>query len=428
MAGGACGGDAEPVADGPPGDDLPRASHVERLESVRAVARLLLVADSAQVVARSSLEVIRRFVSIARASVTEIDHARGETVVLAAIPDVPGRLAAGTRMPVAADGLLRRYAAGERLVVEDIDALEEPSALERSLSDQGVRCYVNIPLVEEDELVGSLNIGSPQPNGFSTADVSLVQDLAGLIAVALRQARLREQLDDKSQRLQATVEELRQVDAWRLGLVNMLAHDVRAPLGTIISSLEVARSRMDALRPDQLRALLTGAQRSARRTMNLAMDLLDLSRSQHGSLALTPEQVAVAPAVEAAVAILAPDPPVNVQIPEDLTGYVDPGRLEQIVVNLVGNASRHGAPPIEVSAGARADGGLCLIVEDHGGGVPESQVEGLFASFAHGTRSDSVGLGLWIVRELAEAHGGTVDYADAPHGGARFVVDLPGPS
>lgn len=104
--------------------------------------------------------------------------------------------------------------------------------------------------------------------------------------------------------------------------------------------------------------------------------------------------------------------------------WADPLRLEQILVNLIINAQRHGQPPIEVTASEHSDG-VRIAVHDHGSGVPAEAQPGLFERFtASDTAPASVGLGRWIIRQLVQAHGGTVSYEDAQPG-ARFVVRLP---
>jgi signal transduction histidine kinase len=114
---------------------------------------------------------------------------------------------------------------------------------------------------------------------------------------------------------------------------------------------------------------------------------------------------------------------VVIDIDPDLVIRADPDRLEQILINLTTNALAHGSPPVVIRA--QATGDLVRIeVRDHGDGVPENRRADLFARFGT-TGTGSVGLGLWIARELARAHGGEVGYQPADPG-ARFIVTLPG--
>jgi signal transduction histidine kinase len=104
--------------------------------------------------------------------------------------------------------------------------------------------------------------------------------------------------------------------------------------------------------------------------------------------------------------------------------YADHERLEQVLVNLIANAVRHGRPPVHVTAEALGDT-VRIAVRDHGPGVPPEHQGALFERFGGDSdHPDSVGLGMWIVRLLVEAHGGTVGYESAGPG-ARFIVSLP---
>jgi signal transduction histidine kinase len=113
------------------------------------------------------------------------------------------------------------------------------------------------------------------------------------------------------------------------------------------------------------------------------------------------------------------------EIDERLRIWVDPARFEQIIVNLVGNAAKYGLPPIVVclSAGDTVDR---LEVRDHGPGVPDTRRPTLFSPFA-AAGTDSVGPGLWIVRQLAEAHGGRAG-AEARTPGVATVVTFRAPA
>ena len=112
-----------------------------------------------------------------------------------------------------------------------------------------------------------------------------------------------------------------------------------------------------------------------------------------------------------------------VAIPDGLMVEADPDRLDQILYNLIGNAMRHGRPPVEVTA---TDDGrtVTIAVTDRGKGVPAARQDGLFDAFTT-SGSGGIGLGLWLVQELARAHGGEASYRTTGHGGACFEVVLP---
>jgi signal transduction histidine kinase len=230
-----------------------------------------------------------------------------------------------------------------------------------------------------------------------------------LIATRVRiQRRLREELEAR--------------DRWRAALMATLAHDVRSPLSTVAGTLEVLGD--DAAVPKRYHRLIDAAVRQTARILRLANGLLDVERVQHGRLKLDLATQLLAPIAQQVAQLTDPER-VRVDIDPAVLAHVDPHRIEQVLYNLVNNALRHGRPPVVITA---TDEPSCtrIAVEDHGTGVPAEDVPRLFDRFSTSDHSPhSVGLGLWIVHTLVHAHGGTVRYENADHGGARFVIDLP---
>ena len=210
-------------------------------------------------------------------------------------------------------------------------------------------------------------------------------------------------------------------ERWRAALMVTLAHDVRAPLTTVQGALELLQD--EDLPAGRRESLTASALRQTARINRLAGGLLDLGRIEDGVLRLDRRPVALRQAAEHA-AELVPPADTKLDVDPELTVPADPERLEQILVNLISNAALHGRPPIVIS-GDRAGGEVRIAVRDHGAGVPAAVRDGLFSRFAGDAAGpDSVGLGLWIVRQLARAHGGDVHYEQADPG-ACFVVTLP---
>jgi signal transduction histidine kinase len=232
-------------------------------------------------------------------------------------------------------------------------------------------------------------------------------------AVAVLVARHVEQLRRAREHIAAA-------ERWRASLMVTLAHDVRTPLTAVRAALEMLEDD-DELSPGDRKTLTAAAQRQTARITRLASGLLDIDRVESGSLRLNLRDVPLRRAAEDAVSLVT-DAEVAVEIDPDLTARADPERLEQMLVNLTANALRHGRLPIVVSAAVTGDR-LRVCVRDHGKGV--SDPAALFTRFS-GTQSDagSVGLGLWIVRQLAQAHGGDAHYEPASPG-ASFVITLP---
>jgi signal transduction histidine kinase len=179
----------------------------------------------------------------------------------------------------------------------------------------------------------------------------------------------------------------------------------------------------------EVRADLAGRiRRQAERLRTLVDDLLTTSALDAGRFPVHPEPLRLAPLLADALAGLPESETATLCLDEDLWVVADPDRVEQIVANLLSNALRYGAPPVEVAARPEGDW-VWLEVKDHGEGVPASFEPLLFERFTRGPgsaerSSQGTGLGLAIVAKLAELHGGQVAYrrdGDA----TVFAVSLP---
>ena len=206
-----------------------------------------------------------------------------------------------------------------------------------------------------------------------------------------------------------------------------VSHELRTPL-TVISGFVEALVRIRGDDPE-LERYLDPIARNVGRLHGLVTDLLTLVGIDGGALTPVTSAVDLGEALEAAPHELAglADQLVVVRVPKGLFVEVDPAHFDRIVTNLLTNAVRHGAPPIEVTARDRGDGAAEVVVRDHGPGIPEDSVDEVFERFARGVQSASTpgtGLGLAIVRELIELNGGDVGYEPAEPG-ARFVIRLP---
>jgi signal transduction histidine kinase len=208
------------------------------------------------------------------------------------------------------------------------------------------------------------------------------------------------------------------------------SHELRTPLTSVLANLELLAESLQGEEADAARSAL----RSSRRMRRLVADLLLLARTDVGRI-VRREPCDLAQIVVEATAELGP-----VGSEHELTLDVHPvvveasrDELHRLALNLIENALRHTPPgtEIRVSTAATSAGDARFVVEDDGPGVPERLVPTLFERFVRGAgdRGGSFGLGLAIVRAVAESHGGSVTleqaHSGAPRPGARFVVTLP---
>jgi signal transduction histidine kinase len=218
------------------------------------------------------------------------------------------------------------------------------------------------------------------------------------------------------------VQALRREQQWGTALMATLAHDVRSPLSTIQGVHEFMSE--DEELPDRFRPLLATATRQTSRLSILSSNLLDLERLDRGKLRLDLTDFALADAGREVVELLGRDD-VTVAVEPTLRLRADRLRVEQMLMNLTTNALRHGEPPVVIAATTLGNV-VRISVRDHGDGVPAEDQPFLFERLRPIDQPpDSVGLGLWIVKLLAEAHGGEARYRTVEEGGAEFTIRLP---
>jgi signal transduction histidine kinase len=214
----------------------------------------------------------------------------------------------------------------------------------------------------------------------------------------------------------------------------MVTHDLRNPLTMILGLGATLESHAEELATDQVGRMGESIRHQAERIARLADDLYDVSRLEAQALLLRPRPTDLRAVVDSALASVADPSGVVVEIGEPLTVLADPRRLEQVVANLVENAIEHGDPPVVVSARVgddqEAHDAVILTVSDNGAGVPEALVPTLFSGLRTLARpnrdpSGGTGLGLSLVRGLAEAMGGRIWYQPGPGGGATFRLAIP---
>jgi signal transduction histidine kinase len=242
------------------------------------------------------------------------------------------------------------------------------------------------------------------------------------VMLGLRDAEARQ----RAERDQATV-------------LSTVAHELRAPLTSVTGFTSSLLRRWDRFTDEQKRLMIETIEADATRLTRLITELLDISRLDSDSLnlrrgpvdlhaLLTTHVVRYELGRSSGVVQLGLGEAARADgLPEM---WADTDRLEQIFFNLIENGLLHGSGKVTVTldrGGALGEAPESVVVEvdDEGDGIPPSDREKIFGRFWHGPSNASTGLGLYVVRGLVEAHGGSVLVADNDAGGARFVVTLP---
>ena len=216
-----------------------------------------------------------------------------------------------------------------------------------------------------------------------------------------------------------------------LELVDAVSHELRAPLTSVKGYTSLLLNRWDRVPDEQKKALLGQVLADADRVTRLLTELLDISRLETGRLHLRRQVVdlaGLAAAVVEKVGRAHEELTCELSFPEDLPRpYVDPGKVAQVLTNLVENAAKYGDPRGVTVSASSATGTVTLAVTDHGPGLPAAELPQVFTKFFRRelARPDGAGLGLWLSRRLVEAHGGRLTVESEPGRGTTFRLTLP---
>ncbi|NUO35631.1 MAG: PAS domain-containing protein [Dermatophilaceae bacterium] len=242
------------------------------------------------------------------------------------------------------------------------------------------------------------------------------------VMLGLRDAEARQ----RAERDQATV-------------LSTVAHELRAPLTSVTGFTSSLLRRWERFTDEQKRLMIETIEADATRLTRLITELLDISRLDSDNLNLRRGPVDLHALLSKHVAryeLGRSTGTVHLQLGTQATAdglpemWADTDRLEQIFFNLIENGLLHGDGRVTVTLDRGAELGdspesVVVEVDDEGDGIPSADREKIFGRFWHGPSNASTGLGLYVVRGLVEAHGGTVHVSDNEAGGARFVVRLP---
>jgi two-component system sensor histidine kinase KdpD len=208
-----------------------------------------------------------------------------------------------------------------------------------------------------------------------------------------------------------------------------LSHDMQTPLSLLLGAVDLLSPD---LRPEDLDTTVPLMRHAVGTLQRLVQQFLDLARlDADRPLEVTTSTFDLLAAVDAAIALFADRGEIPVDAPSDVPPvHADPGRVEQILANLLGNAYKYARDPavhVHHDAGA---GCVEVTIRDAGEGLSETDLDHVFGKFARGrvsTRAAGTGLGLFISRALAEAMGGSLTAASYPGEGSRFTLSLPVP-
>jgi GAF domain-containing protein len=293
----------------------------------------------------------------------------------------------------------------------------------------GYRARLAAPLFSGDDIVGLLVVRRRTPGAFLANTVDLMKTFAAQSALAIQNARLFREIDDKGRELELASRHKSQF------LANM-SHELRTPLNAILGYTELILDNIYGEAPEKMRAVLERVQTNGKHLLGLINDVLDLSKIEAGQLTLSLNDYSLAELVQGVYVAVEPlasrkNLALTTKVEKGLpAGRGDERRLAQVLLNLVGNAIKFtdkGEVAIEASA---ANGAFNVAVRDSGPGIAADDQVKIFEEFQQvdntSTRQKGgTGLGLAISKRIVELHGGRIQVDSELGKGSTFTIRLP---
>jgi signal transduction histidine kinase len=325
--------------------------------------------------------------------------------------------------PVSQSGLTRA-------VIQVSDLAAEPSwQFSEELLKADVRALLAVPLLREERIIGALIVRRHHPGTFEQAIIELMQSFASQSALAIQNARLFQEIENKSRELQVASQHKSQF------LANM-SHELRTPLNAILGYTELMQDGLYGVLPPKTNEVLERVQANGKHLLGLINDVLDLSKIEAGQMDLKTEHYSMKNVIQMVVSTMgslaeAKRLRLKSEVSDDMPlGYGDERRIAQVLLNLVSNAIKFTDTGEVCIAAEAADGMFSVAVVDTGPGIPKAEHGRLFHEFqqldSSNTKSKGgTGLGLAIAKRIVELHGGRI-WAESDLGkGSTFYFELP---
>ncbi len=401
--------------------------YARRLKTLQEIDRAILAAGSPGKIAQAALDHLRHLIPFLRASVMVWDDQAGEGTLYAVDSQREVKMGVGTRLPLEAFG-------GDEVrqskvhIVDDALTLP-PAPFVESLKAEGLRSWMNVPLISQDRLIGTLNLGWDSPSTVASEHIEIAREVADSLAIAIQQARLHEQAQHHAGELEQRVaERTGELEAFSYSI----SHDLRTPLLTIDGFARMLLEDYSDKVDDEGQRLLRTISTNSQNMGQLIDDLLAFSRL--GQEEMRPTEIDMEELARAAfkeLAAQASDRVIQFALGPLPSAYGDPAMLRQVFLNLISNAIKFTASsePAVVEVSSRTDGNETIyFVKDNGVGFDMKYIDKLFGVFQR-LHSDEefagTGVGLAFVKRIIDRHGGRVWAEGQVNRGATNYFALP---
>ena len=319
---------------------------------------------------------------------------------------------------------------GEPVEIPDIaEERSYPSRLRNVLVRCGYRSVLAVPLLREEQLLGAIAVNRSGPGGFGAEVIELMKTFATQSALAIQNARLFREIEQKSRELEA-------VSRHKSEFLANMSHELRTPLNAIIGFSEVLQEQLFGPVNEKQADYLSDILESGRHLLSLINDILDLSKIEAGRMELEPSEFDLPGTVENALILVRERAGRHgialVHEVDDRLGTIraDERKVKQVLLNLLSNALKFTPEGGRIEVHARVNDGVAEIsVADTGVGIAPEDQAAVFEEFRQvGTASKKIegtGLGLAISRKFIELHGGRIWVTSQPGVGSTFAFTLP---
>ncbi len=411
--------------------------YVERLRILHEIDQSIVAARSPEAIAVAAVGRIRQLVPCERVTViTLTDDGVCKTLAAESSGELAVEIDGQVYQEVFTNPVLR---AGRVQGVPDLLELPALSPLQQSLSSEGVRAYIIVPLVVYGELVGTLHLESRQPAVFDAAYITAATEVAALLAIAIRQAHLYELAQQEIAERKLAEEALRQqtieLEARNVELdafAHTVAHDLKTPLTAVVGFSDLLQKRYAHMPIEKLGDTLNIIAQNGRRMSNIINELLLLAsvRKMDEVPVSRLDMSQIVSAVKERLGDLLQTAMAQLVVPETWPAAYGYGPwIEEVWLNYISNAIKYGGNPprLELGATALPQGAVRFWVRDNGKGLSAEEQRHLFVAFARlqQTSVEGHGLGLSIVHRIVTKLKGEVGVSSTVGQGSEFFFTLP---
>lgn len=396
--------------------------YASRLQSLHEIDRAILTAESPENIAKTAVQQLKSIISYDRASVAIFDFETQKTRLFTTDAyDKNNPININYDINTIATALEK---ANREPIYGNVDSFSSDVPIIQNLKEQGIQSILIYPLRYRDDLIGAINLASHQKNAFHPNDISLVDEIAAPLAIAIQQAWLYDKIRQHAKALEARNEELEQ-------FAYVASHDLQEPLRIVISYVQLLARQYEGKLDEDADIFIHYTIDAAMRMRNLISDLLSYSRLDSRGKSFTDTDLNkvledvlldLSLTIEENEAVITYDPFPIVE--------ADAIQMSQVLLNLISNALKfrtENPPHIHLGVSRQPDHWL-FSVQDNGIGIEPQYTERIFAIFQRLHTMEEypgTGIGLAICKKIIERHHGQIWVESALGQGTTFFFTLP---